>query len=168
MSLAIGATSMPQHNALVVGAGLSQGPYNYGLPCDWSQKEYSWEYLEVAAVLMRLGKPWKLTVVDKSPEVCEAVRKQERVPVDDFYAPTGYARRFLSTLGVYDNDEEKVKEVKRAIITEAEEKFGKWAADPDMVVDARKLSLLKVADIPMEVRDRVTVANTNVGTLLVP
>ena len=99
-------SKLPQHNALVVGAGLDQLNV-FRLLSDnikakqplWLQKKYSWEYLEVAAVLERLGKPWTLTVVDASPEVCEAVQRQEEVVIESGYDGLQYAKMFLAALG---------------------------------------------------------------------
>lgn len=69
-----------KHEALLIGPGLSDfvAPFKHepellGL--------YSWEPFEVAVILKRLGKPWMLTVADRSEYILNAVQNQTGLPV---------------------------------------------------------------------------------------
>lgn len=107
---------LPRHDALIVGAGLVKlRPESYELQAAELQletklnelqlsREYSYEYLEIAAILARQRKPWSITVVDKSPDVCESVKAQEEVIIrlPRFIASGSffnYVEKFLSTMG---------------------------------------------------------------------
>mgnify|MGYP001571496996 CR=1 FL=1 len=140
---------LPQHSALVVGVGLDQLPVFEWLQNDvkakqpfWLQQKYSWEYLEVAAVLERLGKPWTLTVVDSSPEVCEAVQRQEVIVIDDAYGKSGYAKRFLETLGVGGYDDKMLRTVSTAL-------------ESSKILN--RVEVCNEVNIPSAIREKITV-----------
>ncbi len=148
---------LPQHNALVVGAGLDNLPVFKWLPDSikaeqplWLQKQYSWEYLEVAAVLERLGKPWTITVVDSSAEVCEALKRQENAVIDDPYGQNEYAKRFLAAFGVKSYDEEDVKLINAAL------KKGNIS---------NRVTIVKRLYISSVIRERIAIVNGSVQEL---
>ncbi len=142
---------MPQHNALIIGAGL----YPLPLVCNlddashkypWILEEYSWEYLEVAAMLIRLGKQWTMTVLDRSPEVCSSIKRQRRLAIANCYAEISdeYLNQFLATFGITKSDEAAM----RAVNAELESKG-----------IANRFTLIATMDIPDEVLKRTTVIN---------
>lgn len=140
---------LPKHDALVIGAGLYPLFCNYGVKpgSEWWQRRYSWEYLEVAAILMRLEKPWTVTVIDASRKVHEAVQRQKTVVIDDFKVKTEYAKKFLSTFGVNGNDEIKMEAVNNGLQAKNVK---------------NRLTVFKVLDIPESVRKHITVVHGNV------
>lgn len=152
-------SSHPKINALVVGAGLDNLPV-FGLMPDhvkaeqplWLQKQYGWEYLEVAAVLERLGKPWTLIVVDSSLEVCEALKRQEDLVIDNIYGQKKerYTRRFLATFGVNSYDNEELRRI-NAIL------------EPTIV--SNRVTILKRLYIPSAIRERIAILHGDVRSL---
>ena len=146
-------SGLQQHNALVIGAGLASHPMFYWLELSPEhqlfQGQYSFEYLEIAALLTRLGKPWRLTVVDSSSEVCDAVTNQESVVINNLYDQTGYARMFLSTFGA-ENDKEGMSAINSAL---------------ESVRTTNRPTLFKRLEIPRMVRERIKVVNGTAGNL---
>lgn len=81
----------PRHDALLIGAG-----WREDINC-------SYEPFELAAALKRAGKPWTLTVMDYNPAVCEGVRNQDMLVINNFLlhlycGSTGYAKRFFAAV----------------------------------------------------------------------
>lgn len=84
-------SGQPKHDALLIGAGW----HDY-VNC-------SYEPFELAAALKRAGKPWALTVMDYNPAVCEGLRNQDTLVINNFLlhlycGSTGYAERFFAAV----------------------------------------------------------------------
>ena len=150
---AITGAGFDEHRALIIGAGLNVLPYTRWLESailknnPELQRPYSWEMIELAAILEKQAKPWTITVVDNSSEVCTAVNQQAIVLVDDFYslndpAMTDYARKFLASVGIRGNDDTKMEAINKAL-------------ESRKVVN--RLSIFKRVEIPSHVRDRIQV-----------
>lgn len=158
---ALKEASFHQHSALVIGAGLHTPLFLLNLedtPLENDpnlQKPYSWEPVELAAVLERLGKPYNITVVDSSQEVCEALAQQQSIVIDDCSAPNDagfadYAMRFLATFGIMSADKEKMEAINNAIPI-------RHVAD--------RLKIFKKVEIPQQFRDRIEVVAGSVANL---
>ncbi len=125
LEYAIASSNFDEHHALVIGAGLSRLPfYNKlkGTPLEDDpdmRKPYSWEVVEVAAILERQRKPYTVTVLDNSPEVREALMWQDSVAVHGYSgkkaATEAYARKFLATLDASDNDDAMMEAINSAL-----------------------------------------------------
>ncbi|MFC2154662.1 class I SAM-dependent methyltransferase, partial [Candidatus Altiarchaeota archaeon] len=84
---------------LVVGPGLAPSPEVTrsvkGIP--WTEGLYCPEPLEVASMLMRDGRDWKISVLDYDDALLDIVKHQNIVPVSDYFpdVPTEYQKSFL-------------------------------------------------------------------------
>lgn len=158
---AVAQAAFDGHNALIVGAGLYSLTFsswlkgtslenNPGL-----QRPYSWEVMEVAAILERQGKPWTITVVDDSAKVCAALAQQESVIIHDFYSlmdssTTDYARSFLAAIGVSGNDDTVMEAINKAFQSQNV---------------GNRLSVFKKVVIPPQIKDRIKVVHGSITDL---
>lgn len=90
-------------NAMLVGPGL-YGLMHLSKP---NNKKYSWEHVELAAVLERTAKQWNIVVADKSEKVCEAVKQQAEFPVHKNHLESRLQKQYFEsiteTLGITGN-----------------------------------------------------------------
>jgi len=77
-------------NALLIGAG-----WDYAIRDRDLFGRFSWEPIEVALLLDRIGKPSALIVADKSEEVCEALRRQDELVLVDNISLVPEGRQYL-------------------------------------------------------------------------
>lgn len=163
---AIAHAGFDEHHALIIGAGLDFLPYAgkwmEGTPLQNNRglrRAYSWETLEVAAILERRGKPWDITVVDNSADVCAALRQQNELIADSFYTlkepeNTDYVKRFLAAFGISANDDAEMKAINKALKSESV---------------GNRLSVFKKVEIPQHIKDRIQIVHgsiINIGAKL--
>jgi hypothetical protein len=146
----------PEHNALIVGAGLEmQGLFldmaRARSNINWINTKYSWEYLEIASFLMWLGKPWTLTVVDSSHEVVEAIKMQRRVAIAGYGPSIDPARTFLYSFGIKDSDEETLGELNSVNSRLVNFEVFNWLDVPDSIVNRINVIEGRVEDIDITV-----------------
>lgn len=96
---ALAESNTPNYKTLQIGPGYS------------TIDKICYEPIELSASLQQLKKPWSLTIMDYNPEVCDCIRKQTRliinnstVPCDSLEGLADYTRRFLATLGTTSNE----------------------------------------------------------------
>lgn len=96
---------------LVIGAGLSSDAL-FSLTCAvGGERAYSWEPLELLAVLRRAQEDSSIDVMDISQEVCHAVADQKVVPVHDFWGTRNeYIQNILSQFSYEGMDPEEINQ----------------------------------------------------------
>ena len=137
-------------NAAIIGAGFAiPRPYKrLGL----EPKQQSWEYVELATLLNRLGIDWELTIIEENEEVCAEIQEQREVLIDDMTDTVNnsqYSQKVLAGLGeqtMLNNDE-----------------FQKLLGGG---TPPYPFTQIQTAEIPNSIRDRITVVQGDLTKVL--